>query len=360
MTRDRIAFAVGGSAGHVCPALAAAEACRARGVDVAFIGSRDGFAPSLIRGAGCRLNVVPGAAFYGERLSGKARAVAALLAGRRAARDVLRTEGVRLVLGTGGFACAGAVLGARSLGIKTALLEANARPGLVNRLLAPLVDRIFVTSDAARRAFRTDRALATGLPVRAQIAALASVPRNPPGLSPRLLVVGGSQGSPFLNERIPALAAALACSGIDLQVSHQSGAGAEARVEAAYHRSGVRAEVRAFIADMAGEYAQAHFAIACAGAGTIAELRLAGVPALLVPLAAAARDHQRDNAAAAAAEAGTWWVTERGWDQAETASRLGALLSDPASWTDASRRSRAAARPDAADALAEACLAMLD
>src|SRR5690606_26050547 len=116
----------------------------------------------------------------------------------------------------------------------------------------------------------------------------------------RLLVLGGSGGSPFLNARAPELAAALARAGIPVAVEHQTGTDAVAAVREAYARADVAAETSPFLDDIAAAYARADFAVTCAGACTLAELAAVRLPALVVPLAAAARNHEEANARAAA------------------------------------------------------------
>ena len=129
----------------------------------------------------------------------------------------------------------------------------------------------------------------------------------------RLLVCGGSLGSPFLNRRVPELAAALREAGIAVEVWHQAGERALDEIRAAYAAAGIAARVDAHVDDMAAAYRWADVAVACAGAATLAELAAAGLPALLVPLAAASDDHQSDNAAAFAAATGAPWVREADW-----------------------------------------------
>ena len=99
-------------------------------------------------------------------------------------------------------------------------------------------------------------------------------------------------------------------------------------------------------------YRQADFAITCAGAGTLAELAAAGLPALLIPLSTAARDHQAINAAAFARSGAGWWTRETEFAPQEQAVRLASFLRDPSAWSAASSQAHALARPDAAALIA--------
>lgn len=355
-----IALATGGTAGHVTPALAVAEALRRRAprARLLFLGDASGFEASLVAAAGHEFTPLPSAPWYGVGAGGRARAARQLLAGVRAARRVLRDAHATAVIGFGGYATAGAVLAARRLAIPTVLHEANARPGLSNRLLGRVATRICVAWPESMRFFApAARVRHTGMPIRAAIAALAAAPHAPPPCGRlRLLVCGGSLGSPFLNAQVPALAAALRDAGIAVDVRHQAGGDAVDPIRAAYATRGITAQVERHVADMGAAYRWADAAVACAGAATLAELAAAGLPALLVPYAAASADHQADNAAAFAAATGARWLSEARWDLAAAVAALAPLAGDPAQWTAQSQRVRALARADAADAVAR-CIA---
>ena len=126
-------------------------------------------------------------------------------------------------------------------------------------------------------------------------------------------------------------------------------------MRAAYGQMGVAAEVASFLEDVGAAYQGADFAITCSGAGTLAELAATGLPALVVPLASAARDHEVENARAAAEASGVWWTTERTWDTTALARRIAAIATDPTAWREASSRMRRAATPAAAMHILAAC-----
>ena len=355
-----IALATGGTAGHVTPALAVAEALRQRCPDLRllFLGSAGGFEARLLAEQGDDFAPLPAAPLHGVGGLARLRALERLAAGVGAARRRLRAADARLVIGFGGYASAGAVLAARSLGLASVVHEANARPGVANRLLARVAGEVCVTwPESAAWLPASARPHHTGMPIRAAIAAAAPHPA-PPGGRLRLLVCGGSLGSRFLNRHGAELAAALAARRIAVEVWHQAGGRPLEEVEAAYAAVGVAARVEAHVDDIAAAYAWADCAVSCAGAATLAELAAAGLPALLVPLATASDDHQADNAAAFAAATAGPWTREAAWNAVQLAGAL-APLAAPAEWTAQSRRVRAIARPDAAEAVAAVCMAAL-
>ena len=355
-----IALATGGTAGHVTPALAVADALRRRCPDLRllFLGSADGFEARLLAEQGYEFAPLPAAPLHGVGSLARLRALERVAGGVGAARRRLRAADARLVIGFGGYASAGAVLAARSLGLASVVHEANARPGVANRLLARVAGEVCVTwPESAAWLPASARLHHTGMPIRAAIAPAAPRPA-PPGGRLRLLVCGGSLGSPFLNRRAAELAAALGARGIAVETWHQAGARPLAEIEAAYAAAGVTARIEAHVDDMAAAYAWADCAVSSAGAATLAEFAAAGLPALLVPLATASDDHQADNAAAFAAATAVPWTREAAWNAVELAGVL-APLADPMEWMAQSRRVRAAARPDAADGVAAVCIAAL-
>jgi UDP-N-acetylglucosamine--N-acetylmuramyl-(pentapeptide) pyrophosphoryl-undecaprenol N-acetylglucosamine transferase len=179
------------------------------------------------------------------------------------------------------------------MGVPTMAFEPNAMPGLANRLVGKRVQAAAVNFPAAAIYFRN--AEVTGIPVRPDFFKL------PPatGDAPHLLVFGGSQGARLFNIALPGIAPALLASVPGLTILHQAGMRHLEATEAAYKASGAdpsRWQVSGFLDDMPARFAQANLVMSRSGASTVAELAAAGKPALLVPFAAAADDHQTRNA----------------------------------------------------------------
>jgi UDP-N-acetylglucosamine--N-acetylmuramyl-(pentapeptide) pyrophosphoryl-undecaprenol N-acetylglucosamine transferase len=280
----------------------------------------------------------------------------------REARHLLKQHGAQLVISLGGYTSAGVVLAARSLGLPTVIHEANIVPGLANRLLGRFVQRVYLGFAAAGWAFSPQHTQITGNPIRAEIAQLGSEKRSAPSQAKRrahILVTGGSQGSPFLNQQVPALLRAVADHGIALEVWHQAGDERCEPIQTAYAHLGLPARVVSYIPDMAEAYGWADFALTCAGALTLSELALVGLPALFVPLAVTAGDHQTQNALAMTEAGAGWWVAEAHWNQEALARRMATLLGDADAWAHASAGMRRLAIPDAAQRVVADCEALL-
>ncbi|HSO07036.1 MAG TPA: glycosyltransferase, partial [Pelomicrobium sp.] len=168
-----------------------------------------------------------------------------------------------------------------------------------------------------------------------------------------ILVVGGSRGARVLNDVLPQALAALV-SQERPRVIHQTGAKDAARVAAAYRESGIDADARAFIEDMAAAYAEADLVICRAGALTIGELAAAGVASVLVPYPHAVDDHQSANARFLADAGAAVLVPQTEFTPARAAELIGGF--SRARLTEMAAKARALAQPEAARRVAEICM----
>jgi len=297
MSRPSLLIAGGGTGGHVFPAVAVAEALGALAdVDVVFCGTERGLEARVVPARGWRLEFLAVEPIKG---GGPRRAVWGALAAARAtlhAVSLVRRLQPRAALSVGGYASGPATLAAALLGVPVAILEPNSVPGLTNRLLAPVARRAYLAWDEAAWAFRGAAIRPFGTPLRSGFVAREYAARD----TPRLLVMGGSQGASFLNECLPAVIGAVHASAArPLDVVHQTGPGRDAAVRDEYARAGIDGvTVLPFIEDVAEAIADADLVVARAGAGTLAEITAVGRPSLLVPFPYAADDHQAKNAEA--------------------------------------------------------------
>ena len=324
----RIAIAADGTAGRVNAGLAIAGAYRERieGVSVVFIGTRHGVEQRMLEMAGEPLELIPGSPMAEEPWHRFARTAFDCSRGALAARGILTRHQTQLVVGVGGVASAGVLLAARSLGLPTVIHESSAVPGPTNRRLGRFAQRICVGHELSRPWFRSTPTVVTGNPVRSELLAA-----NPPGArrpDPRktrahILVLSGVAGSAFVNERIPKLLGKVVELGIDLEVRHQCGEFDPEPIRDDYARANVKACVDPFIDAIGHAYQRSDFAISSAGAVTVAELRAAGVPSLLIPNARCGRDLEVN-----ATLSGSWWLREDAWRENAVAMELAATLRD--------------------------------
>jgi UDP-N-acetylglucosamine--N-acetylmuramyl-(pentapeptide) pyrophosphoryl-undecaprenol N-acetylglucosamine transferase len=294
MSNLRVLIAGGGTGGHIIPALAVArELVERHAAQVLFVGTARGLESRLVPEAGFDLRLVDVGQLKNVSLLTRLRTLMNLPRSIYACKRIIREFRPNVVFGVGGYASGPAMAAALRLKIPAMVFEPNAMPGLANRLVGKRVQAAAVNFPSAAKWFRN--AEVTGIPVRQEFFALAPPPAN----AAHLLIFGGSQGARIFNEHLPRIIPALLEAVPGLTVLHQCGSRHFEQTQAAYAASGAdpnRWQVQAFIDDMPSRFAQATLVMARSGASTVAELAAAGKPALLVPFAAAADDHQRRNA----------------------------------------------------------------
>lgn len=282
----------GGTGGHIFPGLAVADAVRAAGWEVVWMGNPDAMEGKLVPKRGYEMAPLRFGALRGKGIVPKLLLPFNLLRGFVQAWRELRRVKPDVVLGMGGFISFPGGLMAVARGIPLVVHEQNSIPGLANKVLAGIADRIATGFPRV-----LPKGAWLGNPVRRDIAALPAPAERYADRDGalRILVVGGSLGAAALNTVVPQ-ALALLPHASRPEVVHQSGAAHLAALQENYAATGVAAHCVPFIEDMAGAYAWADLVICRAGALTVAELAAAGVASLLVPFPHAVDDHQTANA----------------------------------------------------------------
>ncbi len=295
-----VVFAGGGTGGHLYPAIAIADALRARGATISFIGTKDRLEATIVPQAGYRLITVASGPLTRTSSAKIARSGLANLVGIVQASRALARLKPDIVIATGGYVCFPVVVAAAILRKHPiALLEPNAHPGLTNRVLSSLVDEVWGAFAQADTHFK-GKYVHTGIPVRSALRSLPSrddaVARL--GLAPQrrtILAMGGSQGARSINDALTSL---VQSDGLPegWQLIHVTGEKEYDRVRRALNGTSAAPAVRPYLHDMTDAYAAADLILARAGASTLGELSATGKPAVLVPYPHAADDHQRSNA----------------------------------------------------------------
>jgi len=266
-----------------------------------------------------------------------------------------------VVLGVGGYASGPAVLTAHFLGIRTAIAEQNAIPGVTNRILANFVDRIFLSFPDPDGEFPARKSVVAGNPIRASFVAAAAGHRRRREERQdtfEILVFGGSQGAHAVNMAVLDATALLGKLREKIRIVHQTGAKDVPEVRAGYEKLKINAAVHPFIMDMAAAYREADLLICRAGATSVAEITSMGKAAILVPFPFAIHDHQTKNAEVLVRADAALMIPERELTGARLAAVIGELAADPGRITGMSDRSRTLGRPEAAAEIAAACVAL--
>jgi UDP-N-acetylglucosamine--N-acetylmuramyl-(pentapeptide) pyrophosphoryl-undecaprenol N-acetylglucosamine transferase len=351
----RVMILAGGTGGHVYPALAVAKTLLAEGHAVVWMGTRAGLEARVVPAADIPVEWLSVSGLRGKGWRSTLAAPFMLLRALFQAYRILRRVRPEVVLGMGGFVSGPGGLVARLLGIPLVLHEQNRVPGTTNRWLARWANAVleaFPDSFPAKAGARC-----VGNPLRAEIVAggerRATEGDAPSPSTLKILVVGGSLGAKALNENLPE---ALALSGLNPAIRHQTGAAMQADTQARYAAKGLNAQVEAFVEDMATAYAWADLAICRAGAMTLSELAVMGLPAILIPYPYAIDDHQTRNAQYLSEAGAAVLLPQTELSPERLAAEITALAEDPARLRAMAERARALAKPESAREVAGICL----
>lgn len=299
----RVLISGGGTGGHIFPAVAIANALRRRDprTEILFVGALGRMEMERVPAAGYDIVGLPVAGFDRKHLWRNFSVLLKLWRSMRRAHKVLRDFRPDIAIGVGGYASGPMLKQAQQAGVPTLLQEQNSYAGVTNKLLARKAGAICVAYPGMERFFPDGRIIMTGNPVRADIVETSiskADAKKTLGMDPDrklVLVVGGSLGARTINESIALSFDAMAEAGA--QVLWQTGKlyAEECSTVAAPHE---HVKAMPFITDMATAYRAADLVVARAGAGTISELQLIGLPSILIPSPMVAEDHQRKNAQA--------------------------------------------------------------
>jgi UDP-N-acetylglucosamine--N-acetylmuramyl-(pentapeptide) pyrophosphoryl-undecaprenol N-acetylglucosamine transferase len=356
-----VLLAAGGTGGHMFPAEALARELIQRGHRVALVTDRRG------KGFGDRLpqvavEHVSAGGVIGTSLVRRARSFASLALGLLQARGIVARNRPELAVGFGGYASVPTILAASRAGVPVLLHEQNAVMGRANRMLAQRAAKIATSFPEVAGIKPEERAklVLTGNPVRPALSAIGAYRPVLPNGPIRILAFGGSQGARIFASAIPGAMGLLPDSlRARLSVSQQARPDDVSGVREAYARLAIAAEVSHFFEDVPQRMENAHLVICRSGASTVAELTAAGRPAILVPFAAAADDHQTANARFLSEAGGAWLIPERAFTPELLAERLISLLAQPQALARAALCAREVARTDAASRLADLAEAVI-
>ncbi|MDR1298644.1 MAG: UDP-N-acetylglucosamine--N-acetylmuramyl-(pentapeptide) pyrophosphoryl-undecaprenol N-acetylglucosamine transferase [Oscillospiraceae bacterium] len=362
----RLVFACGGTAGHVNPALAVADEIKRMLPDskILFIGAGRSIENRLVPAAGYDIVNVRARGLYRSLSPGAVLKNAAALCENAAASAqadrLLREFKPDAVLGTGGYVCYPVLKRAGKLRIPTLIHESNALPGLATRLLTSGADHILTAFPDDGRVYRApEKVTVVGTPVRG---GFSLPPRartaGGNGRKPRLVSVWGSLGAARMNAIMAEFIAINAGTGAFRHI-HSTGGGEAGLMEMlgklrelGVERLPDEVEVREYIEDMERVMTSADLVICRAGASTLAELAVAGAPALLVPSPYVANNHQEANARRVSSEGAADFIAERDCTARAMYDTARALLADAPALARMSQAMRARAAPDAAKKIA--------
>lgn len=305
----KILISGGGTGGHIFPALSIANAIRRRQPDaeILFVGALGRMEMERVPQAGYTIVGLPVAGFDRKRLWRNFGVLLKLLKSMRIARKVLRDFKPDVCVGVGGYASGPMLKAAQKKGIPTLIQEQNSYAGVTNKLLAKEAKAICVAYEGMERFFPADKITVTGNPVRHEIVSCTTPPEKAKeelGFDPKrplVVIVGGSLGARTINDAMRAAVTPILEAGASVlwQTGKLYAAEFQPLADELTGKWGAdRVKVTPFISRMDLVYRGADIMVSRAGASTISEIQLMGVPSVLVPSPNVAEDHQRKNAEA--------------------------------------------------------------
>ena len=340
-----VIFTCGGTGGHINPALAVANIWKERHPEdkILFVGAQGCMEEQLVPRAGYELKVFPADGLYRSLswtgIKHNAKVVASMVTSLRDCMKLIKEFKADVIIGTGGYASFTTLLAGKLCGVPTCVHEANAMPGLANRIAASFVDRVLICFPESAAHYRhPERTQVVGMPVRREFLYTKKADaRKTLGLDERPLVVSafGSQGAREMNLAVAGLFKLEQDAGFPFRHIHAVGSYGWGWMPGEVKSRGVELEnceaidMREFIYDMPTVMVAADVVISRAGSSSCNEIAATGVPCILIPSPNVTDNHQEKNARALEAKGGAVVLLEGECTDQRLMQEITGILSDP-------------------------------
>lgn len=352
----------GGTGGHIYPGISIAREFEKRHPDfkIVFIGSEVGLEKRIVPREGFVLEMLP----IGK-LNHKGNWMEKLdhlwmwpLVCLKVIWLILKYR-PRFIVGVGGYAAGPMCFLGAMMGVKMAIWEANAKPGITNRILAPFARRIFVAFKESQSFFSNKKVEHVGLPIRPEIEnSDGGTGSLLPSEDFKVLVFGGSQGARGINKIIKDSVLSEMPWLYKTQVIHQTGVLDYDEINKAYQGTVFNLHVHEYLFEMENYLNWADLVICRAGASTITELAALGKPAILVPLPTAADDHQKKNAEAVVAIGAALMIEQKNLTPLSLNEEILSLKNNPEKLAKMRENFRTFYLPQAASRIVDSLIAL--
>jgi UDP-N-acetylglucosamine--N-acetylmuramyl-(pentapeptide) pyrophosphoryl-undecaprenol N-acetylglucosamine transferase len=363
LTNIKLLITGGGTGGHLFPGIALAQAVEQTYANskVMFIGTERKVDKNGLANLGFITKTIRCQPIKGKNISQILTALIQLPIGLFEAIKIIRQFKPDLVFGVGGYVTGPVIVAARLLGVTTCIHEQNTVPGLANKILGRIVNKVFVSLPGSEKYFPAHKTILSGNPVRSSLLSKAKEKKQHKSTDqPTILILGGSQGARRLNSLV--LEAAKRCL-VNLtpmpEIIHQTGEMDEEQAKKVYAELGMHARVDAFISDMAEVYCRADLIVSRAGATTLAEIMVFGKPAILVPFPYAADNHQEKNGRILVDAGGGVMFLQSELTGDKLGNEISRLLNDKKLLHEMAVKSAKLAKPEATATIVTTCLDLL-
>ncbi len=354
----KIIIVGGGTGGHLFPGIAIAREFQKRNpkIKILFVGTRRGIEYKVLPKENFELKTILSSGLKGKISWRTLIALVEIPIAFLQSLWVLINFRPKLVLGVGGYVTGPFVLMAWLLRIPTAIQEQNSMPGMTNRILGRIVDKIFVTFEKSKKHFPEKKIEVTGNPIREEYYE-AKVRRKESQFN--VLIFGGSKGASSINRAMVEALDFLSEDKNSLHFIHQTGEEQFETVKKSYLSKKVSADVSKFIFNMADDYRRSNLVICRAGASTLAELAACGRAAILVPYPFAANNHQQLNAEYLVEQGAALMVKDCDLSGKKIAELIKKMMHQPNLLQEIEKVSAAMAKKDAGKKVVDLCYELI-
>lgn len=353
-------IAGGGTGGHLYPGIALARELQSqeKEIKIFFVGTSKGIEMQVLPREGFPLELVRVEGLLGKGVLRGIRVICGLPLSLWDSFRILKKIRPVLVIGVGGYASGPFLLASALKGIPRVILEQNVIPGMTNRFLASWMDKVVVSFEKSRSYFGKIPVEVLGNPVRGEL--LKNREFSMKEKERTLLVVGGSRGAHRINLAMVEALTILKKEVQNLFIIHQTGESDFLWVQREYEKCGIRGRVSPFIYDMAESYKQADLVVSRAGATTVAEITVCGLPAILIPYPYASHNHQLKNAEVLEKAGAARVIEDEACDGPRLASEILALINAADRLSEMRSISLGLGYPQAVRDIAHLCLSLVE
>ena len=349
----------GGTGGHIYPAIAIADKIKKKHpeAEILFVGTQKGMEKDLVPMSGYEISFITVSGFHRKQILKNFKTLFDLAKGSREIRQILEEFRPDLVIGTGGYVCGPVVREAHKMGIRTFIHEANAIPGVTNKLLEKYVDRVFISYEETRKHFtQQEKLVVTGIPIRKSFYTSSLMDqRTRLGIAPTdfmVLCFGGSRGAEKINSTMLELLPRLTAEP-DLQCYFITGKTHYKDTIAHLERTGLTVHPNLHVLEYASNMNEllqaADLVVSRAGALTVSEITACGKPAILIPSPNVTGNHQYFNAKVVSDKGGAVLIEEKDLSAEKLLGTMLRLKNNKEALNHMSRASRSIGRFDAVD-----------
>jgi UDP-N-acetylglucosamine--N-acetylmuramyl-(pentapeptide) pyrophosphoryl-undecaprenol N-acetylglucosamine transferase len=360
--RKRVVIAGGGTGGHLYPGIALAKALKRHNmnIEISFVGTQKGIEAKVLPREGFELKTIFSAGLIGKKRASRWMSWVKLPVGTAQSMCFLIKKRPDLVVGVGGYASGPLVLSAWILRIPILIHEQNSFPGVTNKWLGKIADKVAVSFKDSAKYFRKEKVEVTGNMIREEICQpQEEISKDPPGPF-HVLVLGGSQGAHSINVAMVEALESLASKKENIHITHQTGESDYETVKQEYENSGFSHDVRPFIDDMADQYRKASLVVCRAGATTLAEVTACGKVSVLIPYPHAAHNHQEKNAQVLNSANAGELVLDRELSGPRIAKSIIGAMEDPERLEEMGKNSYQLGNRDATEKVRQICMDLLE